>query len=254
LIIKTNGVFNMQLGKVVAHIPARAGSKRVPAKNLRYLAGRPMIGYAIETALSCRDLDEVYVNTDSDIIAAFAQTMGCPVYRRPSQLGSDEATGDDFTIDFIEAKAMDTLVMISPVCPLLSRADISEALKIFASSDIDTLISCSETQLQTFYEGAAININPFGPIAPTQRNHPVQVCNWAVTIWNCTTFRDLYRRFRGGYFGKNRLLWPLEPLKAAKISEEKDFRLAEALLRARSTTSESSAPVYWSPKETACRP
>ena len=85
----------MKLGKVVAHIPARGGSKRVPAKNLRYLAGRPMIGYAIETALKCPRLDEVYVNTDSERIAAYAQSMGCRVYMRPAHLGSDDATGDE---------------------------------------------------------------------------------------------------------------------------------------------------------------
>jgi len=117
----------MKLGKVIAHIPARGGSKRVPAKNLRYLAGKPMIGYAIETALASVDLDEVYVNTDSDRIAAYAESLGCRVYLRPERLASDTASGDDFRIDLIEAKPMDTLVMISPVCPPLTLDEITAA-------------------------------------------------------------------------------------------------------------------------------
>jgi CMP-N,N'-diacetyllegionaminic acid synthase len=240
----------MKLGNVIAHIPARGGSKRVPAKNLRYLAGKPMIGYAIETGLGCPSLNELFVNTDSDTIGAYAQSLGCSVYRRPEHLGSDTASGDDFTIDFIEAKAMDTLVMISPVCPLLESADITAALAAYEASDADTLISCSSTQMQAFYEGKAVNIDPFGPLAPSQQNNPIHICNWAITIWNTAKFRELYHKFRGGYCGENRILWPLEPLKAVKISEEKDFRLAEALLRARGTTATAAAPTYWTPATT----
>ncbi|MBN8246931.1 MAG: acylneuraminate cytidylyltransferase family protein [Verrucomicrobia bacterium] len=236
----------MKLGKVIAHIPARGGSKRVPAKNLRYLAGRPMIGYAIEAALGCPRLDEVYVNTDSERIAAYAASLGCRVYMRPAHLGSDEATGDDFTIDFIRAKAMDTLVMISPVCPLLEASDVTAAVETYEASPADTLISCAETKLQVFSEGRPVNINPEGPLAPTQKNPSVQVCNWAVTLWNAAVFRELYGRFQGGYCGRQRLLWPLEPLRAVKISEEKDFRLAEALLAARGSGPLGGAPQFWS--------
>jgi len=238
----------MKLGKVIAHIPARGGSKRVPAKNLRYLAGKPMIGYAIETALAAPGLDEVYVNTDSDRIAAYAESLGCRVYRRPEHLGSDTATGDDFTIDLIEAKSMDTLVMISPVCPLLGADDVVAAMAAYAASQADTLISCSETQMQAFSDGRPINIDPRGPLAPSQSNPRVQICNWAITVWNTAKFRELYRQFKGGYCGENRLLWPMDPLKAVKISEEKDFRLAEALLLARRVgVTSPAASTYWSP-------
>lgn len=238
----------MKLGKVIAHIPARGGSKRVPVKNLRYLAGKPMIGYAIETALASPGLDEVFVNTDSDQIAAYAESLGCRVYRRPAHLGSDTATGDDFTIDLIEAKPMDSLVMISSVCPLLGPDDVAAALNAYSRSEADTLISCAETQMQAFTDGQAVNIDPRGPLAPSQQNRPVQICNWAITIWNTAKFRELYRKFKGGYCGENRLLWPLEPLKAVKISEEKDFRLAEALLLARAADGSGSAPPsYWEP-------
>lgn len=235
----------MKLGKVIAHIPARGGSKRVPAKNLRYLSGRPMIGYAIEAALRCPRLDEVYVNTDSERIAAYAASLGCKAYLRPAHLGSDDATGDDFTIDFINSRPLDSLVMISPVCPLLEADDITQALDAYEASDADTLISCSETKLQVFTGGRAVNINPEGPLAPSQLNPSVQVCNWAVTIWNASTFRELYARFKGGYCGTNRLLWPIDPLRAVKISEEKDFRLAEALLTARASGVPQDPPRFW---------
>lgn len=239
----------MKTGKIVAHIPARGGSKRVPAKNLRYLAGRPMIAYAIEAALGCGAFEEVYVNTDSEVLASLGSQMGCRIYHRPPHLGADDATGDDFTIDFIENVPCDTLVMVSPVCPLVEADDIAAAIRAYAESDADTLISCSETRMQTFCEGEAVNIVPNGPLAPSQLNPPIAVCNWAVTVWNTAKFRELYARFKGGYCGENRLLWSLDPLRSVKVSEEKDFRLAEALLLARSQIDGEKSPVYWSPAD-----
>ncbi len=239
----------MKSGKIIAHIPARGGSKRVPAKNLRFLAGKPMIAYAIESALACPLLDEVYVNTDSDELAALGESLGCKVYRRPERLGGDDASGDDFTIDFIEAKAMETLVMVSPVCPLIESTDISSAIEAYLGvPTADTLISCSETRLQGFCMGRAVNIDPFGPLAPSQSNPPISICNWAITVWDTAKFRELYQRYRGGYCGENRILWSLDPIRAVKISEERDFLLAEALLLARKSVSIDRAkePVFWS--------
>ena len=74
----------------VAIIPARGGSKRIPRKNIRPFAGKPMIGYAIEAALSCGQFDRVIVTTDDDEIAAVAQAHGAELpFRRPSELADD---------------------------------------------------------------------------------------------------------------------------------------------------------------------
>ncbi|PLX70656.1 MAG: acylneuraminate cytidylyltransferase [Denitrovibrio sp.] len=235
----------MQTGNIIAHIPARGGSKRVPAKNLRLLAGRPMISYAISAGLNCPELDEVYVNTDSDILSGLAEKMKCPVYRRPQELGTDSASGDDFTYDFIMKKKPDTLVLINPVCPLVKSEDISEAIKAYENSDCDTLISCTETKMQTFCENEPVNIVPEGPLAPSQDNPVIKVCSWAIGIWNCDVFIENYNKFKGGYFGTKRLFWPMEVWRSVKISVESDFILAEKLILA--SAQQTSKPEYWSP-------
>ncbi|WP_027388959.1 cytidylyltransferase domain-containing protein [Chrysiogenes arsenatis] len=240
----------MDTGKIIAHIPARGGSKRVPAKNLRLLAGKPMIAYAIEAALKCSELHDVYVNTDSDDIEKLSHSLNCHVYRRPAELGSDTASGDDFTIDFINAKDPDTLVLINPVCPLITSEDISRAIQAYShNATVDTLISGTETRMQTFCDGAAINIVPDGPLAPTQDNPPVFICNWAIAIWNARVFRELYQEFGGGYCGRNRLFWPMDPWRAVKVSIENDFIMAEKLLSATQchTTENTESIRYWTP-------
>lgn len=221
------------LGRIVAHIPARAGSKRVPSKNLRDLAGSPMISYAIRAAIAASELDEVYVNTDSPELMDLAKSMGVGVYEREASLASDTASGDDFTMDIIANLKPDTLVMVSPVCPLVEACDISNAITAYKDSNADTLITCTTTQLQAFCNGNPVNIRLGEPLAPSQDNEVLSICNWAVTIWDTKVFKENYQAYGGGYLGTNRLLFPIDPLHSVKVSYEEDFRLANALLKAR---------------------
>ena len=237
----------MKIKNLIAHIPARAGSKRVRSKNLRLLNGKPMIAYAIECAKACSSIEEIYVNSDSEDIGKLAESMGVKFYKRDSHLASDTASGDDFTIDIMEKLQLDTLLMISPVCPLVNPAIVNAAIEAFQQDDLaDTLITCNETSMQTALEKKFINIDPRGPLAPTQDNPRVQICNWAVTIWNVEMFRKNYQSYKGGYCGTNRILFPIDPLYAVKVSYEEDFQLADTILRALdSDTSQSQKPRYW---------
>ena len=236
----------MKIDRLVAHIPARAGSKRVRSKNLRLMNGKPMIAYAIECARACPEIETVYVNTDSPELMDLARELGCEVYERDRSLASDTASGDDFTQDIMKRLELDTLMMISPVCPLVTPEDVSRAVEAYRSNpDADTLITCMETSMQTAKEGEFVNIDPEGPLAPSQDNPSMQICNWAVTIWNANVFLDNYRRTRGGYCGTNRILFPIDPLHAVKVSYEQDFQMAEALLAHRVSLADHAAPKYW---------
>lgn len=236
-----------ELGRVVGHIPARAGSVRVRSKNLRYISGKPLLSYSIEAALDCSELDEVVVNTDGDDISALAKECGAKVFRRDLELASDTASGDAFTYDFMMKYPVDTLVMISPVCPLVTSHDITQALQVFRESDADTLIASTETQMQTFCLNKPVNIDLDGPLAPSQNNSTVQILNWAVTIWDCAAYKHHYEADGHAYIGRKRILLPIDPLCAIKISTEKDFKTAETLLISQSMQKDHT-PQYWRPK------
>ncbi len=78
---------------VVAIIPARGGSKGLPGKNIRMLAGKPLLAYSIEAAKRCPLIDRVIVSTDDEEIAAVARQHGAEVpFLRPAELATDEAT------------------------------------------------------------------------------------------------------------------------------------------------------------------
>ena len=206
-----------------------------------------MIAYAIQCALDCPQLSDTFVNTDSEEIDRLAHSMGVKVYRRPEELGSDETTGDDFTADFIRKTRPDTLVMVSPVCPMVTAEDITNAIEAYQQSDCDTLITCEATQMQTFCEEKPVNIDTATPLTPSQSNPFVHILNWAVTIWDTAHFMQSYESRKSGYIGTNRLLYPIAPSHGIKVSTENDFQQAELLLKARQMKNADIAPpIYWS--------
>jgi len=220
-----------KLGKTIAHIPARAGSKRIKLKNMRELCGKPLILYAINAALHSEILDEIYVNTDSDEIAEFAIKSGVKVYRRSSHLASDTATSDEFNMDIINSLNPDTLVMINPVCPIIDSSDIDDIVNAYNNMNVDTLITSSEEAMQCFYNDDPVNVILNEQLAPTQNNKPVHICNWAVTIWDAKKFKERYDRNGYAVFGDKRKLFPIGKFKSIKISVEEDFQFAEMVLK-----------------------
>jgi len=200
-----------------------------------------MISYAIQAAKDSTELDEVLVNTDCPKLMELARSMGIGVFERDASLASDTASGDDFTMDIIAKLKPDTLVMVSPVCPLVDAHDISLALEAYRNSDADTLITCSNTQMQTFCGGEPVNVRLGEALAPSQDNPTVSICNWAVTVWDAVVFTENYKSYRGGYLGTKRLLFPIDPLHSVKVSYEEDFQLAETLILARRIKAEESA-------------
>jgi CMP-N-acetylneuraminic acid synthetase len=236
-----------ETGNIIMHIPARAGSKRVKTKNLRLIAGEPLLAYTVKAALQSLYRENVYVNTDSEAMAQLAKELGAKVYIRPPEFASDTATSDQYNMDIIEKLHPDTLVQINPVCPLLEAADINDIIEVYKESDVDTLITTTSTQMQCFYRGEPINIDLGVQLVPTQQNDPVHICNWAVTVWDAAKFKERYRQKGFAVFGEKRMLYPIHPMKAIKISTEEDFAFAESLLEQAKTRGKISAtePRYW---------
>lgn len=234
------------LGKIIAHIPARSGSKRVKSKNLRYIAGKPLISYTISAALKCDYLNEVYVNTDSENISKLAIKLGASIYKRKKSLAGDMTTSDEFNMDIINSLKPNTLVMINPVCPLIDSSDITNSIDAYRQSEADTLITSNTTQMQTFYKNIPINIDINSALSPSQNNEPVHICNWAITIWDATKFTERYKKYGHAVFGNERILFPIDPIKSVKISTENDFDLAEIILEAQKIKkTENKKNKYW---------
>ena len=215
--------------KIVAHIPARHGSKRIPLKNLVKIKNKPLIDYSIET-LKKSIIKDFYINTDSKKIAAHAKKRNCKVYFRKKHLANDLAKSDDFNYDFMNNIESDICVMINPVCPLLKFEEINKMVNFFIEKKLDTLISAEETQMQTFYKNKPINIKINEKLQQSQKNGKIIICNWAVTIWNSKIFLKNYKKNGYAVWGKKREFFILPKTSSIKISNPDDIRLVKLFI------------------------
>jgi CMP-N-acetylneuraminic acid synthetase len=134
---------------VVGIIPARAGSKRLPRKNLASLLGRPLIAHTCETLRDCGVLDALYVNTDSPEIAAAAAECGvsCPALR-PAHLASDTASTRDANLFLMDVLARrgeryDAVMVLAPTSPLRTADDVRWAWELFEDHAPCAVVSVS---------------------------------------------------------------------------------------------------------------
>lgn len=127
--------------KLIGVIPARAGSKGIPNKNLRLINNKPLIYYTIKKALDSKYISEIIVSTDSDEIKVIAKQMGVSIKERRPELSSDNVTLDPVIYDAVEDKEFNSVVTLQPTSPLLKTQTLDKAFEYFLDSNLDTLIS-----------------------------------------------------------------------------------------------------------------
>lgn len=136
---------------MIAIIPARGGSKRLPDKNIKLLNNKPLIAYTIEAALKCNEISEVIVTTDNKEIGEIAQAYGANVPGlRPDYLSDDRASSNDVVKYLLNIMRKDkqvdiaSCVLLQPTSPLRTEMHISEAIQLYYEKDADAVISMSK--------------------------------------------------------------------------------------------------------------
>ena len=135
---------------VIAIIPARGGSKRVPGKNLMSVAGRPLVAHSISHAQASHLVREVYVSTESDEIAAVARAHGAQVITRPQELAGDEATSESALLHVLDERNRqglpdpDLVVFLQCTSPVRHSDDIDRAVAKLLREEADSLFSACE--------------------------------------------------------------------------------------------------------------
>ena len=212
-------------GRVLALVPARAGSQGLPGKNVRSLAGRPMTAWTLEACRESLVLDRVVVSTDDEDVAAVATEMGFPPpFRRPAHLSGPQASVIDAVAHALEAVggAWDYVVLLQPTSPLRLGADIDAAVRLCHDSAASSVIAVSPMlKPQTFYGGvdAAGLFRPEEPRADEQ-----VVINGAVYVGRPDSL--LARR---SFVGPDTLAYVMPPERGWDVDTAFDFAVCEAL-------------------------
>ena len=136
--------------KTIAIIPARGGSKGIPRKNIRLLAGKPLIAYSIEAALNTRELDRVVVSTEDNEIAMIAKKWGAEVMIRPEELAKDDVPTLPVLqhvlreLENKENYVPEIIVLLYATSPLLKPNRVSEAIKMLQTKKYDSVVGVVE--------------------------------------------------------------------------------------------------------------
>lgn len=137
-------------------IPARGGSKGIPRKNIRLLAGRPLIHYSIEVARQLADDRHIIMSTDDEEIAETARETGLPVpYMRPPHLATDTAGSREVVLDAMDAAdrmgiEYERVVLLQPTSPLRTADDVRRCLELYRN-DIDMVVTVTEASCNPYY-------------------------------------------------------------------------------------------------------
>lgn len=128
----------------IAFIPVRGGSKSIPLKNIKHIAGKPLVQWTIEAAAAANGIDMVYVSTDSDDIRRVVEALGLnnvEVVDRSEATATDEASTESAMLEFAEAHDFEHMILIQATSPLLQTTHLEEGIIAYKSAAADALLS-----------------------------------------------------------------------------------------------------------------
>ena len=156
--------------RVLAIVPARKGSKGLPLKNIRPLAGKPLLAWPIAAAKASAHVDRVIISTDDQGFADIAVAHGADApFLRPAELASNTAPSLGFilhALDTLEAdgEAYDIVVLLEPTSPLTEASDVDAALRQMTRAGADAIVGVSK--LEATHPAFAVRRSDDGTITP----------------------------------------------------------------------------------------
>ena len=228
---------------VLGLIPARGGSKGVPRKNIRPLAGRPLITWTIEAARRSRTIDRLVLSSDDPEIIAVATKFGAEApFVRPAELATDEADAMSVVRHALAqfADPYDYLVLLQPTSPLRTADDIDATVARCADAGVPCVSVCEpdKSPYWMFKCGADGRLVPLLAALPKRRQDAtaVAVLNGAVYAAETATLR------RGADFlGPQTVYYMMPKERSIDIDRELDFDIAELIIKARAHGTVSAA-------------
>lgn len=222
---------------IAAIILARGGSKGIPKKNLVPFCGQPLIYWSINQAVKARQIDTVWVSSDSDEILEFSKANGSRVIKRPAEHASDSASSESawlHAIDFIEKeddRKLNAIVGIQPTSVLREYDDFDKAISQFQEHNCDSMFSanlledyCVWRQTERIYESVSYD---YKNRKRRQAWSHQYLENGSFYIFKPEIIRDLQNRL-GGKIDT----YVMKKYQAFQIDDLEDLKFCETLMKA----------------------
>ena len=223
--------------KILALISARGGSKGIPRKNIRLLAGKPLIAYSIEAALKSNYISKTIVSTEDGEIAEIAMGYGAEIIKRPEELAKDESPTIDAIFHALEVlKAEnynpDIIVLLQPTSPLRNVQDIENVIELFLKNNRESVVSVCEVEHSPYWsfkieEGYLKSL--FGDKYLRMRRQDLEKAYMPNGAIYSSTPQALYKH--KSFYCNNTIPYIMPTRRSIDIDGEIDFMLAELLIK-----------------------
>ena len=220
----------MKKNKIAALVPMRHHSQRVPGKNYRNLAGKPLFHYILESLIACDPISEILVDTDSEIILKGIESNfpGVKGLMRPLSLRGDDVPMNEILLYDTQQISADFFLQTHSTNPFLSSATITQAIKMFIKNypKYDSMFSVSRLQTRLWNSlTQPINHDP-NILLQTQDLPPVYEENSCLYIFTPDKLEKRKNRI-----GEKPLMYEMPVSEALDIDDENDFLIAELLMK-----------------------
>lgn len=220
-------------------IPARAGSKGVPQKNLRQIRGKPLIQWTVDVARHSSYIDRLILSTEDEKIAEVGRQCGCDIpFSQPKELASDETPMIAVLQHAIRSlpKKYDYVVLLQPTSPLRLSSDIDAAIELCHKQNAPACVSVCKSHKSPFWMYSISQNGAMKPVfestdnrhARRQENPDTYVLNGAVYVFRCDWLLD-----QTTFLTDETLAYIMPEERSIDIDREIDFVLADELLRRR---------------------
>lgn len=224
--------------KIVCVVPARGGSKGVPRKNIKMIAGKPLIAYTIGQALQSPYIDRVIVSTEDAEIADVSRQFGAETpFTRPVELAGDQSSTIDVLLHAIhwlqekEEYHFDILVLLHATTPLRNVYDINSCIEMLIAEKADNVFSVTEAHRNPYFNmveagrDGKVKLSKKGDFMTRQSAPAVYDMNSAIYVW----WTDILKKEKKIFLDKSHIyVMPKE--RSIDIDDDLDFRIAEFLV------------------------
>lgn len=224
--------------KILVVIPARGGSKGIPRKNIKPLAGKPLIYYTIDTAWAIVPDEDICVSTDDDEIIQVVEDYGLKVpFKRPDELATDTAGTYEVllhALDFYEKQGRhyDVVLLLQNTSPFRTAEHVKEALKLY-TPDVDMVVSVKECSANPYYcvfeenqDGYLHVCKGDGTIFRRQDAPRVYEFNGAIYIMNAETLKTTHMHKM-----QKRIKYVMDERSSFDLDTMNDWKMAELMAK-----------------------